>query len=291
MTPRYTIGSDLLSSWVTDLERGEAPTCYKVAEPFEKLDVRPGRLILFGGAPGSGKTAALLQVGIDMLRLNESARLLVANVEMEPSLLLDRIVSRLSSVPLTPLGNRMLTPVQLGRARVAVAGLATVAGRMAFMNPPYSLEHVAAVGAAFEANVMIVDYIQRFSVGGESKSERERLELAAPVLRSFCHAAAAVLVASGMTRQKGTLGSTYTGLGLASFRGSSELEYGADSAYLFEPDKADGIVLRGVKNRFGTVENIVTRFDGTFQTFSAVTSSMAAETSKRSTPRGGPCDS
>ena len=43
--------------------------------PFAALDVRPGRLILFGGAPGGGKTAALLQIGIDLLRRNESARL------------------------------------------------------------------------------------------------------------------------------------------------------------------------------------------------------------------------
>ena len=109
MTPTFTTGADLLGSWLADVERRESPVRYKLPEPFTALDVQPGRLILFGGAPGGGKTAALLQVGIDLLRQNESARLLVANVEMAQTLLVDRIASRLSAVPLTALADRTLT--------------------------------------------------------------------------------------------------------------------------------------------------------------------------------------
>src|SRR6187455_2317070 len=101
MTPMFTTGADLFGSWFADVERGEPPVRFKLSEPFAALDVRPGRLILFGGAPGGGKTAALLQMGIDMLRMNESARLLVANVEMTPALLVERVMSRVSAVPLT----------------------------------------------------------------------------------------------------------------------------------------------------------------------------------------------
>ena len=76
MTPTFTTGADLFGSWFADVERGEPPVRFQLPAPFAALDVRPGRLILFGGAPGSGKTAALLQLGIDLLRSNESARLL-----------------------------------------------------------------------------------------------------------------------------------------------------------------------------------------------------------------------
>ena len=113
MTPAFTTGADLFGSWLSDTERGEPPIRYALPPPFGSLDIRPGRLILFGGAPGVGKTAALLQVGIDLLRMNDSVKLLIANVEMVPALLVDRIVSRLSSVPLTAIADRTLTTDQL----------------------------------------------------------------------------------------------------------------------------------------------------------------------------------
>lgn len=98
--------------------------------------------------------------------------------------------------------------------------------------------------------------------------KREQLEHAATVLRRFCDAGAAVLVASAVARQKGQGGSTYTGLNLASFRGSSELEYGCDGAYLFTPGEGGTITLTCEKNRYGAVADIVTRFDPTTMTFS-----------------------
>jgi hypothetical protein len=71
--------------------------------------------------------------------------------------------------------------------------------------------------------------------------KREQLESAATALRGFCNVGAAVLVASAVARQKASGGSTCRGLNLASFRGSSELEYGCDGAYAQERgDPNDG---------------------------------------------------
>ncbi len=276
MTPTYTTGADLFGSWFADVERGEPPVRFKLPEPFAALDVRPGRLILFGGAPGGGKTAAVLQVGIDMLRMNPAARLLVANVEMVPALLVERVASRLAAVPLTAIADRTLSADQLGRVRAAVVALEPVAGRLAFLDAPHSLEHVAAAGTTFGANVLALDYIQRFTVGDGAKDKREQLEAAATVLRRFCDAGAAVLVASAVARQKNAGGSTYKGLNLASFRGSSELEYGCDSAYLFAPDDGGTITLTCEKNRYGAVADIVTVFDPTTQTFRPAPSGLGA---------------
>jgi replicative DNA helicase len=267
MTPNLTTGTDLFGSWLADVERGEPPVRFKLLEPFTALDVRPGRMILFGGAPGSGKTAALMQMGIDLLRLNESARLLVANVEMSPALLVERIASRLSAVPLTSIMNRTLTPEELQRVRAAVASLEPVAGRLAFLDSPYALEHVAAAGTAFDANVMILDYIQRFAVGDGSGDRREQLETGMTVLRRFCDAGAVVLVAAAVAQHKNAGGSTYKGLNLASFRGSSELEFGTDAAFLLVPGEGDSITLQCEKNRYGAVGDITTQFDPGRQTF------------------------
>ncbi len=290
MTPTFTTGADLFGSWFADVERGEPPVRFQLADPFTALDVRPGRLILFGGAPGSGKTAALLQVGIDLLRLNESARLLVANVEMSPALLVERVASRLAAVPLTAIADRTLTPEQLQRVRAAVASLEPVAARLAFLHAPFALEHVAAAGTAFGANVLILDYIQRFTVGDGTKDKREQLETAAAVLRRFCDAGAAVLVASAVARQKGKGGSTYSGLNLASFRGSSELEYGTDAAFLLVPEDKGGILLKCEKNRYGAVADVRTSFDPTTQTFgpsAAKLSGLGGFDAATPAPRGG----
>ncbi len=276
MTPTFTTGTDLFGSWVADVERGEPPARFRVPCPFDGLDIRPGRLILFGGAPGGGKTAALVQIGIDLLRMNESARLLVANVEMVPALLGERIVSRLSAVPLTAIADRTLTADQLGRLRAAVAGLEPVAGRLAFLHAPFALEHVAAAGTAFGANVLALDYIQRFTVGDGNGEKREQLEAAATVLRRFCDAGAAVLVASAVSRQKSNTGSTYRGLNLASFRGSSELEYGTDAAYMLVPTEGGGIRLQCEKNRYGAVADIPTAFDATTQRFAPAPAGVGA---------------
>lgn len=298
MTPAYSTGADLLGSWLADVERGVPPVRYALPPPFAALDVRPGRLILFGGAPGSGKTAALLQIGVDLLRSSESARLLVANVEMTPALLVERIVSRLSGVPLSAIADRALSVQDLRRVRAAVGSLAPVAGRLAFLHAPFGLEHVADASTAFGASVLMLDYIQRFTVGDASRDKREQLETAATVLRRFCDDGAAVLVASAVSRQKGKGGSTYNGLNLASFRGSSELEYGTDAAYLLAAaDEGDGALFACAKNRYGAVADIPTRFDATTQAFSPAPSGLAAFDSVTPAPtrgsraKGGPrCD-
>lgn len=293
MTPTFTTGADLFGSWFADVERGEPPVRFKLLEPFAALDVRPGRLILLGGAPGGGKTAAILQIGIDLLRTNPAAKLLVANVEMVPALLVERVVSRLSAVPLTAIGDRTQTADELARIRRTVNSLVTVGERLAFLNAPFALEHVATAGTAFGANVLALDYIQRFTVGEAGKDKRDQLETAATVLRGFCNAGAAVLVASALARQKSANGSTYAGANLASFRGSSELEYGTDAAYMLVPTEGGEIIFQCEKNRYGAVADIPTAFDPNTQAFTLAPSGLKAfDTTaqvrpRRSKPKGG----
>lgn len=273
--PSYLTGSELFGSWFDDVKRGEPPVRFKLPPPFDKLDLRPGRLFVAGGRPGSGKTAALTQIGIDLLRLNESARMLVANVEMVPSLIADRIVSRLSGVPLTAIADRTLTPGQLDRVQTAVNALVPVAGRLAFLHAPFALEHVATAADAFGANVIVLDYVQRLAVGDGRGDKREQLETIATVLRRFCDAGVLVLCASAVARQRSAGGSTYNGLNLASFRGSSELEYGADAAYILNPGEGGIVTFTCEKNRFGPLADIVTKFDGETQTFAVPPSGIA----------------
>lgn len=298
MTPNLTTGADLIGTWLADVESGTPPARFVLAAPFVPLDVRPGRLLLLGGPPGAGKTAALLQAGFDLLRLNPVARVLVANVEMPPALLLERVVSRLSGVPLTAIADRALGAEDLARVRAVADALKPVGERLAFLGAPFALEHVAAAGTAFGADVLVLDYIQRFSVGTDGKDQRERLETAVTVLRRFCDAGAAVFCAAAVARQKGASGSSYRGLNLASFRGSSELEFGADACYLIVPDgDGPGVLFQCEKNRYGPAADFRATFDPAVQSFAEAPELTPLERFEAATPappkgrKGGrPCD-
>src|SRR4051794_17127605 len=101
MTPNLTPAADLLGTWAGDVLTGTPPVRFAAPAPFGALDLRPGRLVLVGGAPGQGKTALLIQLLVDLLRANPAARAVCANAEMASAALIERIVARLASVPLT----------------------------------------------------------------------------------------------------------------------------------------------------------------------------------------------
>ena len=54
---------------------------------------------------------------------------------------------------------------------------------------------------------------------------------------------------------------------MASFRGSAELEFGADSAYILHNSPQGVASLECVKQRFGPLRDIHLRFDGPHQRF------------------------
>jgi replicative DNA helicase len=194
---------------------------------------------------------------------------------MAPSLLLERIVARAARVRLTALADRTWNADQLDRVQLAMGSLEGVASRLGFLGPPFSLQHLAAAADDFGAGVLVVDYIQRFVSDGPDKGKREALEDAASILRRLCDLGACVLCAAAVSRQKGRTGSNYASLGLASFRGSSELEYGADSAYLAIPDDLGGVRFENPKQRYGKPTDIQTVFDSDLMTFSAAPSGLA----------------
>jgi replicative DNA helicase len=92
-------------------------------------------------------------------------------------------------------------------------------------------------------------------------------------LRQFANAGVAVIVVSAVGRSKDSRGrnSYGEGLNLASFRESSELEFGADSAFILAPDdEADAITLKHLKDRHGECRDISLRFDRARQSFTPI---------------------
>ena len=238
----------------------------------EEIDFGPGEVLLIGGAPGAGKTAFATGAVFDALRAVPDLKALICNVEMAPEALLNRQLARLSGVPLSLIHKRGLMrdlwkPGQ-ERIRTGIETMRALLPRVAFLGLPYSLTHAAEVADEFGARCILLDYLQRIAAPGVQASQREGIEAAMGCIRAMADAGAGVLVLSAVARQSGTKGSDYSGLGIASFRGSSELEYAANSAYvLTNGDNPEAVVLHACKRRNGETRDVRLRFERDLQRF------------------------
>ena len=273
---RFQTAADVFTGWRDDLLTGKPPTLYPAgAGDLARIDIGPELVILLGGAPGAGKTAFSMQLVIDALRLTPTLRALVCNVEMRPGVLLDRQLARLSGVDLSTIRRRKLGPEHADRIDQAMSTLEPLAERLCFVRAPYDLANIAEAADAFEAGLLVIDYIQRVKPPGDHGDKRGSVDASMDYLRQFADAGVAVVVVSAVGRTRDGKGrSSYdaAGLGLASFKESGELEYGADSAYLLCPDSADGelMTLRCLKDRNGEPKDIDLHFDPKLQRFTPV---------------------
>src|SRR5262249_10991180 len=145
--------------------------------------------------------------------------------------------------------------------------------------------NVATTADAFEADLLLLDYIQRIPPPGKHDDTRGALNATMDHLRHFADDGVAVIVVSAVGRTKDSKGrSTYAreGLNLASFRESSELEFGADDAYILTPDSdtGNGVTLRHLKSRNGETKNLALTFDRKRQNFTATSDTPTATPEK-----------
>jgi replicative DNA helicase len=275
---KYLPAADALPAWRDEVLTGTPPKLYPAGTgDLGQLEIGPGLVTLFGGAPGSGKTALVMQLLLDALRLTPDLRAVVCNVEMAPAALLDRQLARLSGVNLSLIRHRKLAEAHGPRIEQALATLEPLAERLAFVRPPFDLTNLAATADAFEAGLIALDYVQRIAPPGDHGDRRGAVDATMAYLREFADADMAVVVVAAVARSKDRKGraSYAEGLGLASFRESSELEFGADDAFLLAPDPNDSgaVTLRHLESRHGEPKDVELSFDGRLQRFTPAASS------------------
>lgn len=273
MNPTHRSAADLFPSWREDVLHGAPPTRWPCGDgELGNIDIGPGRVLLLGGAPGAGKSALVAQIVVEALRRTPTLRALILNVEMPPTALLERQLSRLSGVDLTPIMRRETTADDRQRLEAALDDLAALADRLAFASPSADLAAIARAADDFEADLIVLDYVQRIRPPGKSATRRESIDAVMDHVRRFASADAAIICVAALARQKSDKGqSTYAPetLNLASFRESSELEFGADDAFILAPaDDADAMVLKHLKSRYGETRDLHLRFDRKHQRFS-----------------------
>ncbi len=268
--------ADVFDGWKDDVLTGSPPSFYPIGTgELKRIELGPGLVTLLGGAPGAGKTAFAMQAVTDALRLTPTLRVLVCNCEMPAAVLLDRQLSRLSGVDAKTVRYRRFAAEHADRLDQAMHTLEPLAERLAFVRPPFDLENVAASADAFRADLLLLDYIQRIPPPGNHADKRGSVNATMDYLRQFADAGVAVLVVAAVGRTKDAKGRTsYSGdgLNLASFRESSELEFGADDAFILVPDEgreSDTVTLRHLKARHTEAADVVLTFDRQHQSFTA----------------------
>lgn len=285
---QYAAGNDVFARWREDLHSGRGPVLYQHVAPYP--EVGPGLVTVIGGAPASGKTAFTTTMGIEMLRFHPDLRVLVANCEMSPEALLNRQLARLSGIDAEVIRHRRLGGEHQERIATGLATLESILDRVAFMHAPYDIGNVAATADAFGADVLIIDYVQRFSVPAEDAEARHRVNRMMDHLRQFAKAGVAVIVISAVGRTKDRAGrSSYAGdgLNLASFRETSELEYGADDALILAPvDDAEPTIVRlsHLKARHGRQVTQDFHFNRSVQSFTLISGSASTSSAPERSP-------
>ncbi len=268
-------GDELFSEWRRDLLSGEPPIRFQLADDGAALGsimAEPGRVTVFGGSPGSGKTALIMQLVIDGLRLADDLRVLVANVEMPPAVLLSRQLARLSGVDLTIIQDRTFTDATHKQLEAGLGELKTICERLGFVRGPFTMQNVDAAAAELEPDILVLDYLQRFT-SSASGDRRGGLDQSMSFIRQFADAGACVFLASALARQKDAAGrATFSksAMTLSAFRDSSEIEFGVDDAYILTAGKdPTQRTLLHLKSRNGQCRDIELDFDGAVQQFSA----------------------
>src|SRR5487761_684179 len=132
-------------------------------------------------------------------------------------------------IDLTAIRYRRFDASHADRLDQAMHTLESLGDRLAFVRPPFDLANVATSADGFQADLILLDYIQRIPPPGQHGDRRGAVDASMNYLRQFAEADVAVIVVAAEARAKDRQGrSSYDGdgLNLASFRESSELEFG-----------------------------------------------------------------
>jgi replicative DNA helicase len=274
----YVKAVDTFDCWRDNVLTGSSPKFFPIGTGvLARIEVGPGRVTLIGGAPGAGKTAFTMQAMIDALRLTPTLRVLICNIEMTPNVLLDRQLARLSGIDLETIRYRRFGSEHADRLDQALNTIESLADRLAFTKAPFNLDNIAKSADDFQADLIVLDYIQRIPPPGEYGDKRGSVDATMNYLRQFADADVAVVVVAAVSRSKDSKGrSSYSGelLSLASFRESSELEFGADDAFILVPSENGAeygnvkIKLRHLKARHTEPKDLLLEFDRRIQRFS-----------------------
>ncbi len=282
-------GADALQQLIGDFKAGKSPDLWRTHDSaWDAFELGMGLITVVAAPPKAGKTALTMQLVCDTLTRNPELTAYVANCEVSPQAMMQRLLARFSGVAVRDIRfarNDAATTKLLEEGAKRLCGCVD---RLIFHRGRFALneiQHACGQHASEHGgkSLFVVDYLQRLRLDSKDAASDRRIELedTMSALRDMADSGLGIIVVSAVARQKGRGGSNYAGIGLASLRGSSELEYGADSIWLMHtgndgngandakdkdaaarPPVPDNVlVLECAANRHGDTETIPLVFD------------------------------
>lgn len=227
-----------------------------------------GGLTVFAAPPSVGKSALALQACLGAIGYDESLRVVWAMGEMTQEAFARRAICHWS----TTRAGRKITmnsaEARTEEARGTAMALADMIGRrMTIVAPPLAIGKIEDAVVESDARLLVIDYVQLVEM--EAADRRAEIDgVVKRIRRLSLERNVAVVAISNIA--KAVAGDTRIG---AIGKESSELDFAADLFLLGIADEdrdQDGTrMVRWAckKNRHGPCEDIVTRFDGSTQTF------------------------
>jgi replicative DNA helicase len=261
---------------------------------FPDFELGPGLVTVIGAPPASGKTTLAMQAIGEAMELNDDQRAYVLNCEMPPRALMRRELSRITGIHPKAIRHNVLTQADRELIADTVEQVAKRIQRMQLM--PGDASSLGTL-ASLPPGIVLVDYLQRFNLGGGGDA-RANVNNLMEYLRRLADHGHSVLAISATKRTKDGKHDDKE-LGLSSFRESSEVEYAADACYVLQVDPPDGhqkaqrAVLSCCKNRNDEQRDIVLGFHKKSMKFlpavaAGVYDSPIGEDDDEGNPFGGP---
>lgn len=223
---------DVLKESLLQIENREAEVIYDCGEIFDCLELGPGKIAVVGAPPGTGKTTLASQVSFAAMSNHPDLQLVIANAEMDPSVLVRRELASRANISYQKLRFANYTSSEEDRLYEAGRELTPLLKRTRIMKPPYTMNDLVFGLDEGVQGLVIVDYLQKFRSGDSDANEG--IESVMNALRFISMSGWAVLSLSSTSRSdsKGAGRHDTSKLDMGSFRGSGEIEFQADSAYV-----------------------------------------------------------
>ena len=275
-----------LPGLLDDVLTGQPPPEYQFTpETWGTMALRPRQITCIGGPPNTGKTALMLKVVTGALLMNPDLKAIFACVEMGEQILMERVLSRLSGVYLGKILKRERDEFFAERIEAARAQLESMASRLMFIKPPFTMVDVRAACDEFGPQIVALDYLQRIPADLSIQETRQQVAYTMSAVRALAEQGHAVIAAAALNRQASSRSQVRSDAtddnvnDLAAFRDSSDIEYSVDDAFVLakgsgnvvtrhgEEYRPKKLVLRHVKARNSLTMHVPLLFDGRVQEF------------------------
>ena len=237
---------------------------------FQTLDaglyMEPGDFVVLAGYPSDGKTALALQLAYFQA---EKMKVGFFSLETSPAKLFDRLISLVTSTPLSDIKRQRLQ--EQDYRRIINYNQELQAHQLEIIPAAgWTVSDVASYSRAHRFDVIYADYLQL--IRGIGKSRFEQVTSVSLGLHTFAQQAKTVVVAlSQLSRETKGNDRSERPPRLSDLRESGQIEQDADAVLLLyreDPDKLDSRrILRIAKNKEGTTGAFPAVFNGQFQNF------------------------